>query len=55
MLAVRSPQDEVIASLDGIRVKIACINGPHETVVSGANEDINELAQILEAKGIKCN
>lgn len=55
MLAVRSQQDEVIASLKGIPVEIACINGPRETVVSGANEDIDESAQILEAKGIKCN
>lgn len=55
MLAIRSPQDEVAASLDGIRVDVACINSHRETVVSGTNEDIALSAQQLESKGIKCN
>ena len=55
MLAVRSPKDEVVASLDGIRIDIACINSLRETVVSGTNEDIALSALQLESKGIKCN
>lgn len=55
MLAVRSPQHEVAAILDGIAIEIACINSLRETVISGANEDIDLAAQQLESKGIKCN
>lgn len=55
MLAVRSPQHEVSASLDDIAVEIACINSLRETVVSGAREEIDQAAQRLESEGIKCN
>lgn len=55
MLAVRSPQQEVAASLNGIRVEIACINSLRETVVSGTNEDIALSAQQLDSKGIRCS
>ena len=54
MLAVRSAHDEVAACLDGIHVEIACINSPRETVVSGANADIDLAASQLDSKGIKC-
>ena len=55
MLAVRSSQDEVTTILDGIKIEIACINGPRDTVVSGANEDIDRSALRLDSKGIKYN
>ena len=55
MLAVRSPQSEVVASLYGIPVEVACINGPHETVVGGTIEDIDASARRLESKGMKCH
>lgn len=55
MLAVRSPQHDVSASLDGIAVEIACVNSLRETVVSGSNEEIDRAAQQLESEGIKCN
>ena len=55
MLAVRSPQHEVAACLDGIQVEIACINSPRETVVNGANADIDLLTLQLDSKGIKYN
>lgn len=55
MLAVRSSQDEVAASLDGVAVEIACINSLCDTVVSGANEDIDAATQRLESKGIRCS
>lgn len=55
MLAVRSPQHEVSASLKGIAVEIACINSLQETVVSGTTENIDLSAQKLGSEGIKCN
>lgn len=55
MLAVRSPQHEVAAILDGIAVETACVNSLRETVISGAVEDIDQSALQLESKGIKCN
>ena len=55
MLAVRSPQYEVAANLDDIAIDIACINSLRETVISGANEDLDLAAQRLESKGIKCS
>ena len=55
MLAVRSPQHEVAACLDGIQVEIACINSPRETIVSGVNADIDLSTLQLDSKGIKYN
>ena len=55
MLAIRSPQHEVTASLDGIAVQIACINSLVDTVVSGANEDVDVAVRQLESKGIRCS
>ena len=54
MLAVRSPESEVVASLNGISVEVACINGHQETVVGGTTEDIEVAARKLQSKGIKC-
>ena len=53
MLAVRGPQDEVAACLDGVKVEIACVNSPRDTVVSGANADIDASIVQLDSKGIK--
>ena len=55
MLAVRSPQHEVAAILNGVTVEIACINSLRETVISGANKDIDLSAQLLGSEEIKCN
>ena len=55
MLAVRGPQHEVAACLDGIQVEIACINSPRDTVVSGTNADIDLSTVQLDSKGIKYN
>ncbi|KAL8738678.1 MAG: hypothetical protein Q9181_000562 [Wetmoreana brouardii] len=55
MLAVRSSQHETTTCLNGVQVEIACINGPRETVVSGANADIDLSTLLLDAKGIKYN
>lgn len=55
MLAVRSPQQEVATTLDGIAVEIACVNSRGDTVVSGANKDIDVASQQLESRGIRCS
>ena len=55
MLAVRSPQHEVAACLDGVQVETACINSPRETVISGANADIDRSTLLLDSKGMKYN
>lgn len=55
MLAIRSSQHDVVANLAGIAVEIACLNSECETVVSGANEDIDLCTQKLESRGIRCH
>ena len=55
MLATRSSESEVVASLHGIPVEVACKNSLTETVLGGTVEDIEVAARRLEAKGIKCN
>ena len=52
MLAVRSPHHEVTSCLDGIQVEVACINSPRDTVVSGANTDVDLSTLQLDSKGI---
>lgn len=41
----------MIAALPGI--SIACINGPHETVLSGTATDVDVAANMLSAQGVK--
>lgn len=53
MLAVRSSQEELSATLDGIGVEVACINGLQDTVLSGAREEIDRSALRLDSKQIK--
>ena len=53
MLSARSSQEEVMTILNGIKIETACINGPKDTVVSGASEDIDQSALRLDAAGIK--
>ena len=53
MLAVRSSQADMTTTLDGINIEIACINGPRDTVISGAKEDIDRSALRLDSQGVK--
>ena len=55
MLAVRSSQEELTTILGGITTEVACINGPRDTVISGAREDIDLSALRLDSQGIKYN
>ncbi len=54
MLASKASAEVVssmIAALPGI--SIACINGPHETVLSGTATDVDVAATMLSAQGVK--
>ncbi|ONI83204.1 hypothetical protein ALI144C_17055 [Actinosynnema sp. ALI-1.44] len=51
MLAVQASEADVRALLDGHLVSIAAINGPTAVVLSGAEQDINDLATELADKG----
>ncbi|KAJ5146426.1 uncharacterized protein N7515_000990 [Penicillium bovifimosum] len=52
MLAVKSSVAQVKQFLDD-STEVACINAPSETVISGASEKIDELAQTLANEGFK--
>lgn len=52
MLAVKSSVAQVRQFLDEA-TEVACINAPSETVISGASEKIDELAQTLTNEGFK--
>ncbi|EKV10885.1 Conidial pigment polyketide synthase PksP/Alb1 [Penicillium digitatum] len=52
MLAVKSSVAQVKQFLDEA-TEVACINAPSETVISGASEKIDELAQTLANEGFK--
>ncbi|KAF9883869.1 hypothetical protein FE257_002712 [Aspergillus nanangensis] len=53
MLAVKAAASDIQHLLDAKKHTIACINGPVETVVSGLNAHIDEIAQKSSAEGFK--
>lgn len=53
MLAVRASLAQIEESVHGKPFEVACINGPKETVLSGTNEEIQNLLAPLEAAGFK--
>ncbi|KAK5654604.1 hypothetical protein OQA88_7234 [Cercophora sp. LCS_1] len=53
MLAVRASLAQIEESVKGKPFEVACINGPKETVLSGTNEEIQEILAPLEAAGFK--
>ncbi|KAJ0355918.1 hypothetical protein COL154_001437 [Colletotrichum chrysophilum] len=56
MLAVTGPVDAVMEALgsQSEAVNVACINGPRETVLSGASTKVSEISSTLGAAGFKC-
>ncbi|KXH55672.1 beta-ketoacyl synthase [Colletotrichum nymphaeae SA-01] len=56
MLAVTGPVDAVMEALgaQADAVNVACINGPRETVLSGAAAKISEISSHLGTAGFKC-
>lgn len=53
MLAVKSSVAQVKQFFDGNATEVACINSPSETVISGAVDNIDQLADKLTNEGFK--
>ena len=55
MLAARAPAKTLVELLSGSNLycEVACINGPHDTVLSGSVEDISEAQKVLAGSGVK--
>ncbi|WP_241839823.1 type I polyketide synthase, partial [Streptomyces sp. CB02058] len=53
MVAVRASEDEVLPYLTADAVSIAAVNGPDAVVISGAEQDVLEVAARFEAEGRK--
>lgn len=54
MLAVRASLEEVREKASGKPFEVACINGPKDTVLGGTVDEMNALAESLQAAGLKC-
>ncbi|KAF4989099.1 hypothetical protein FGRMN_9341 [Fusarium graminum] len=53
MLAVRASMPQIQRFLDANIHEVACVNGPREVVISGRVADMDQLADVLAADGIK--
>ncbi len=53
MLAVELPEDEIEPLLSG-GLALAAVNAPGLCTVSGAAEEVEELAETLRARGAVC-
>ncbi|EED18910.1 polyketide synthase, putative [Talaromyces stipitatus ATCC 10500] len=54
MMAVRASLAQIAEVSAGKPHTIACVNGPSDTVLSGAKDQMDEIAAILEAAGYRC-
>lgn len=54
MMAVRASLTQIAESSLGKQHTIACVNGPSDTVLSGTKEQMDEIAEPLEAAGYRC-
>jgi acyl transferase domain-containing protein len=55
MLAVQESASVLSAMLDvGSTLSVACINGPRETVLAGAADEISAMSERLGKTGLKC-
>ncbi|KAF7888923.1 hypothetical protein EAF00_009223 [Botryotinia globosa] len=53
MLSVRASQEKILKAADGIPCEVSCINGPEETVLGGALENLEALAAALGTAGYR--
>ncbi|GAB7355309.1 hypothetical protein MBLNU459_g5843t1 [Dothideomycetes sp. NU459] len=53
MLAIKMSFDEFRTKWPSTSCEVACINGPSEIVLSGTNECINDVANIVSSSGTK--
>jgi acyl transferase domain-containing protein/acyl carrier protein len=56
MLAIQAAEPRVAQALApfGARLAIAAVNGPEQTVVAGAREDVERLGDLLASQGVRC-
>ena len=54
MLAVKASLSSLRHYMTRASYEVSCINGPNETVLSGANSEIDSLSKILTAENMKC-
>ena len=54
MMAVRASLAQIAESSLGKLHTVACVNGPLDTVLSGTKEQMDEIAEPLEAAGYRC-
>ncbi|MFF0078092.1 type I polyketide synthase, partial [Streptomyces sp. NPDC005494] len=55
MVAVRASEEEVLPYLTSDAVSVAAVNGPDAVVISGAEDEVLEVAARFEAEGRKTN
>jgi naphtho-gamma-pyrone polyketide synthase len=53
MLAIGAGVEEALSLCEGFEYDIACINSPRETVLSGTNEQIDNILDVLSTMNIK--
>ncbi|KAJ4320237.1 hypothetical protein N0V94_003501 [Neodidymelliopsis sp. IMI 364377] len=53
MLAVKATASHLAEVLAGKRYEVACVNGPTQVVITGANRDIDAAKTVLMQQGIK--
>ncbi|MEU5660990.1 type I polyketide synthase, partial [Streptomyces sp. NPDC047737] len=53
MVAIRASEDEVLRYLTSDAVSVAAVNGPEAVVISGAEDEVLEVAARFEAEGRK--
>ncbi|ATE54206.1 type I polyketide synthase [Actinosynnema pretiosum] len=55
MVSVRAPESDVLPLLEGreAEVRVAAVNGPAATVISGVETAVLEIAQVLADRGVK--
>lgn len=54
MMAVRASLAQINENAGGRTFTVACINGPQDTVLSGTGEQMNSVAESLQAAGYRC-
>lgn len=54
MMAVRASLAQIAENSLGKLHTIACVNDPSDTVLSDTKEEMNEIAELLEAAGYRC-
>ena len=54
MLAVKASVTQIAEASEGKPYTVSCVNSPSDTVLSGTQEQMNDVAMSLEAAGYRC-